>query len=85
MTEPVWVSLSVVLAIHDEQPAEHGGQTGIRDQGLLESALDRPRNQFNYGETSIAELAASYAFGFSRNHPFMDGNKRTSLVVADSS
>jgi death-on-curing protein len=83
MSEPVWVSLSVVLAMHDEQLAEHGGQTGIRDQGLLESALDRPRNQFNYGESSIVKLAASYAFGLSRNHPFMDGNKRTSLVVAE--
>lgn len=83
MTEPVWVDLAVVLAIHDEQLAEHGGQSGVRDRGLLESALARPRNQFSYGELSVTRLAASYAFGISRNHPFLDGNKRTSLVVAE--
>ena len=83
MAEPVWVEIDVVLAIHDEQLAEHGGQPGVRDPGLLESALGRPRNQFAYGEPSITRLAASYAFGISRNHPFLDGNKRTSLVVAE--
>lgn len=83
MIEPVWIDLHVVLAIHDEQLAEHGGQPGVRDPGLLESALGRPRNQFAYGDTSITRLAASYAFGISRNHPFLDGNKRTSLVVAE--
>lgn len=83
MTEPVWIGLEVVLAIHDEQLAEHGGQPGVRDHGLLESALDRPRNQFAYGEASLTRLAASFAFGLSRNHPFLDGNKRTSLVVAE--
>ena len=83
MTEPAWVDLEVLLAIHDEQLAEHGGQAGVRDRALLESALARPRNQFVYGEQSIARLAASYAFGISRNHPFLDGNKRTSLVVAE--
>jgi death-on-curing protein len=83
MAEPAWIELDVVLAIHDEQLAEHGGQPGVRDPGLLESALGRPRNQFAYGNTSITRLAASYAFGISRNHPFLDGNKRTSLVVAE--
>jgi death-on-curing protein len=83
MSEPAWIELAVVLAIHDEQLAEHGGQPGVRDPGLLESALGRPRNQFAYGDTSITRLAASYAFGISRNHPFLDGNKRTSLVVAE--
>jgi death-on-curing protein len=83
VSEPVWIDLEVVLAIHDEQLAEHGGQPGVRDRGLLESALARPRNQFSYGETSIVRLTASYAFGISRNHPFLDGNKRTSLVVAE--
>jgi len=83
MTEPVWIELEVVLAIHDEQLAEHGGQAGVRDRGLLESAMARPQNQFAYGEHSIARLAASYAFGISRNHPFLDGNKRTSMVVAE--
>jgi death-on-curing protein len=83
MPEPVWINLDVVLAIHDEQLAEHGGQPGVRDRGLLESAMARPRRQFSYGEASIARLAASYAFAISRNHPFLDGNKRTSLVVAE--
>jgi death-on-curing protein len=83
VTEPVWIDLDVVLAIHDEQLAEHGGQAGVRDRGLLESAVARPRNQFAYGESSHGRLAASYAFGISRNHPFLDGNKRTSLVVAE--
>jgi death-on-curing protein len=83
VTEPVWIDLEVVLAIHDEQLAEHGGQAGVRDRGLLESALSRPQNQFAYGEHALPRLAASYAFGISRNHPFLDGNKRTSLVVAE--
>jgi len=83
VSEPIWIDLEVVLAIHDEQLAEHGGQAGVRDRGLLESALARPRNQFEYGESSLARLAAAYAFGISRNHPFLDGNKRTSLVVAE--
>lgn len=83
MTEPVWVDLAVALAIRDEQLAEHGGQSGVRDQGLLQSALARPRNQFSDGEASLTRFAASYAFGISRNHPFLDGNKRTSLVVAE--
>jgi death-on-curing protein len=79
----MWIDLEVVLAIHDEQLAEHGGQAGVRDRRLLESALDRPRNQFAHGESSLSRLAASYAVGISRNHPFLDGNKRTSLVVAE--
>lgn len=83
MREPTWIDREVVLAVHDEQLAEHGGQAGVRDRGLLESALDRPRNQFAHGEASLTRLAASYAFGISRNHPFLDGNKRTSLVVAE--
>lgn len=83
MSEPTWIEPAVVLAIHDEQLAEHGGHAGVRDAGLLESALARPRNQFAYGEASLARLAASYAFGLSLNHPFLDGNKRTSLVVAE--
>jgi death-on-curing protein len=83
VSEPIWIDPPVVLAIHDEQLAEHGGQGGVRDRGLLESALARPRNQFEYGESSLARLAAAYAFGISRNHPFLDGNKRTSLVVAE--
>lgn len=83
MTEPVWVLPGAVLAIHQMLLAEHGGQAGIRDQGLLESALARPRQRFSYDESvSIFELAASYGFGLARNHPFVDGNKRTALVAA---
>lgn len=83
MGEPIWIDLEIVLAIHDQQLAEHGGQPGVRDRGLLESALSQPRNQFAYGEVAVTRLAASYAFGISRNHPFLDGNKRTSLVVTE--
>jgi death-on-curing protein len=84
MDPPVtWVEPRVVLAIHDEQVAEHGGQSGIRDAGLLESALARPRNTAAYGEPDLPTLAAAYAFGIARNHPFLDGNKRTALVVAE--
>jgi death-on-curing protein len=81
--EPIWVALSTVLAVHDEQLAEHGGRAGLRDATLLESALARPRNSYAYGEGSLAVLAASLAFGVARNHPFVDGNKRTSLVVSE--
>jgi len=76
-----WVTHSVVLAIHEEQIAEHGGTPGIRDVGLLESALARPQNLAAYGDPDLAAMAAAYAFGIARNHPFLDGNKRTSYVV----
>ena len=76
-----WVARSVVLAIHEEQIAEHGGTQGIRDIGLLESALARPQNLVAYGKPDVVALAASYAFGLARNHPFLDGNKRTSYVT----
>jgi len=77
-----WVSEEVVLAIHDEQLAEHGGMTGLRDESLLLSALARPQNLAAYATPDIADLAASYAVGIARNHAFIDGNKRTALVVA---
>jgi death-on-curing protein len=77
-----WVSTNVVLAIHDEQIAEHGGLPGLRDDSLLLSALARPQNLAAYGNPDIADLAAAYAFGIARNHPFLDGNKRTALTVA---
>jgi death-on-curing protein len=83
MNEPVWIDFEVVLAVHDEQLAEHGGQAGARDRGLLESAMSRPKNRFACGDHALQGLAASHAFGISRNHPFLDGNKRTSLVVAE--
>ena len=76
-----WVNPSVVAAIHDEQIAEHGGASGLRDTGLLDSALARPLNLSAYGEPDIAALAAAYAFGIVKNHPFVDGNKRTAFVV----
>lgn len=77
-----WVTKSVVLAIHEQQIAEHGGTAGVRDIGLLESALARPQNLAAYAEPDIAAMAAAYGFGIARNHPFLDGNKRTSYVVA---
>jgi death-on-curing protein len=81
--EPIWVDASVVLAVNDEQLAEHGGTSGVRDPSLLESALARPRNRYAYDKASLHALAASYAHGIAKNHPFMDGNKRTSLVIAE--
>jgi len=77
-----WVSADVVLAIHDEQLAEHGGLKGLREESLLLSALARPQNLAAYGTPDVADLAASYAVGIARNHAFIDGNKRTALVVA---
>jgi death-on-curing protein len=77
----VWLSRQLILAIHDEQLAEHGGSAGIRDEGLLESALARPLNRAGYGEPDVAELAAVYAIGIVRNHPFVDGNKRTGFAA----
>jgi death-on-curing protein len=81
--QPLWVSKKAVLAMHSEQLAEHGGSDGIRDETLLDSALAKPLNVFAYAdEPDIFRLAASYAFGIARNHAFVDGNKRTALVVS---
>ncbi len=80
--EPVWLDAEVALAIHDRQLAEHGGGTGVRAADMLESALGRPVNQWHYGEDDRCALAAAYAFGVARNHPFVDGNKRTAWVLA---
>ena len=80
--EPVWLDANVALAIHERQLAEHGGGVGVRDQGLLESALGRPVNRWAYGEDDLCALAAAYTFGVARNHPFIDGNKRTAWVLA---
>jgi death on curing protein len=77
-----WVEEEVVLALHGEQLGEHGGMAGIRDLGLLRSAMARPENLASYGVPDAASLAASYAFGIARNHPFNDGNKRTAAVTA---
>jgi death-on-curing protein len=80
--EPVWLDARVALAVHDRQLAEHGGGQGVRDPALLESALARPLNRWGYGEDDRCALAAAYAFGIARNHPFVDGNKRTVWVFA---
>jgi death-on-curing protein len=77
-----WVSENAALAIHDEQLAEHGGLPGLRDLSLIQSALHRPQNIAAYGAPDVADLAAAYAYGISRNHGFRDGNKRTAFVVA---
>ena len=83
MKEPCWLPLPVVLAIHRMQIDRFGGAEGLRDQGLLESALARPQQLFHYGDSpGIPRLAAAYAFGIARNHPFLDGNKRTAFMAA---
>jgi death on curing protein len=82
VTEWRWLAKDVILAVHDEQLAAHGGRPGIRDMGLLESALARPLNRAAYAEVTVFDLAAAYAFGIVRNHPFIDGNKRIALLAA---
>jgi death-on-curing protein len=79
MNEPVWLDVEIPIDLHAEQLALFGGPDGIRDQGMLESALGRPINKFAYGETDLAALAAAYGFGIARNHPFVDGNKRAAF------
>lgn len=79
MNEPIWLDVAEVIDMHAEQLALFGGADGIRDQGMLESALARPKNRWHYGETDLAALAAAYAFGIARNHPFVDGNKRAAF------
>lgn len=80
--EPRFLGADVARAVHDRQLAEHGGLAGAKDEGVLESAMARPVNKFAYGEEDLCVLAASYAFGIARNHPFADGNKRTAWVMA---
>jgi death-on-curing protein len=82
MTDWRWVSAQVIYAVHDRQIAEHGGGAGVRDAGLVESALMRPENLAAYGEPDAAALAAAYAYGLVRNHGFIDGNKRTAWIAA---
>jgi death on curing protein len=79
----VWLQKAVVLAIHEDQLTEHGGGVGVRDVGLLESALARPENLAAYGKPDVADLAAAYGYGISRNHAFIDGNKRTGFVAVE--
>ncbi len=82
MKEPLWLSKSLILAVHDRLLADYGGSSGLRDEGLLESALGKPVNLFAYGKPTLFALAASYAVGIVKNHPFVDGNKRTGFVAA---
>ena len=86
MSEPVWISEQLALKIHDSQLARHGGLAGVRDAGLLSSALARPRHLLTFSQVApdFAQLAAAYAFGITKNHPFIDGNKRTAAVVLES-
>ncbi|MDP2770997.1 MAG: type II toxin-antitoxin system death-on-curing family toxin [Giesbergeria sp.] len=83
MSTWVWIQREVIVAIHEMQLAEHGGLDGVRDAGLLDSALGRPKNLALYGTPDVAALAAAYGWGISRNHPFLDGNKRTGFVAAE--
>ena len=83
MNEPIWVRRDVIELLHTQSIAEHGGADGLRDEGLLESALARPKNLFAYEEVhDPSRLAASYTFGFAKNHPFVDGNKRAAFIAA---
>ena len=84
MTDWRWVDPRVALALHAEQLRAWGGGQGVRDEGLFESALARPQNLAAYGQPDTADLAASYAYGLAKNHPFVDGNKRTALVVCET-
>lgn len=82
MSEPIWLDVEAVVVLHDEQLAEHGGSAGVRDLGLLDSALARPRNAWGYGQEDLLLLAALYAGGIMGNHPFVDGNKRAGFLAA---
>jgi len=81
MSEPEWLDIDIVIDIHAEQLALFGGADGVRDRGLIQSALGRPQHKFAYEESDLAALAAAYAFSIAKNHPFVDGNKRTGFVV----
>lgn len=83
MKAPIWLDPEVVVAIHEAQLREHGGMAGTRDAGLLTSALARPANLMAYGTPDACALAAAYGYGLSRNHPFLDGNKRTGFVATE--
>ena len=82
MKKPVWVLRETVLTLHEQSLAEFGGASGIRDEGLLDSALSKPENLFAYGKPAVFDLAASYGFGLVKNHPFIDGNKRVGFIAA---
>jgi death-on-curing protein len=81
MSDIEWLTIPMIVAIHDEQLSIHGGPGGLRDVGMLASAIDRPRNKWTHEQAELPELAAAYAYGLVKNHPFVDGNKRTSLLA----
>jgi death-on-curing protein len=81
MNEPIWLTTDIVIDVHAEQLSIFGGPDGIRDTGLLESALGRPKNKYAYGDEDLASLAAAYAYGIAKNHPFIDGNKRAAFAA----
>ncbi|MDY6783911.1 MAG: type II toxin-antitoxin system death-on-curing family toxin [Cyanobacteriota bacterium] len=81
MSEPLWITEEIAKAIHNDQIAQHGGSLGVRDENLLSASLARPRHLFVYGEPTLFELAAAYGYGLAKNHPFIDGNKRTAFMV----
>lgn len=85
-SEPIWIKLEFVRRLHARQLAEHGGQPGLRDEGMLLSALSRPENKWAYDQPKpdLCALAAAYAFGIAKNHPFLDGNKRTSAMTCET-
>jgi death-on-curing protein len=84
MSDWVWIATAVAMEAHREQLIEHGGGQGVRDSGLLESAMARPQHLVAYGDPDAAALAAAYTYGIARNHPFVDGNKRTAMVVSET-
>ncbi len=81
MKEPYWLTREECLALHEMMVAQYGGTLGLRDEGMLESALGKPKNLFAYGDPTLADLAGSYALGIVKNHPFLDGNKRTGFMM----
>lgn len=81
MNEPLWISEEIVLAIHQDQIRQHGGSLGVRDENLLAASLARPRHLFAYGQPDLFDLAAAYGYGLAKNHPFIDGNKRTAFMA----
>lgn len=81
MADPIWITVAVALVIHNDQIASHGGVDGLRDLGLLESALAHPRYQLEYAKVDIWQMSAAYGYGITKNHPFIDGNKRTGFQI----
>lgn len=82
MNEPIWLDKSTIIMFHDFQIERHGGSNGVRDETLLDSAMGKPKNVYAYDQGDLFDMAASYSFGIAKNHPFIDGNKRTSFVSA---